>query len=137
MRREISKNAGFTLVEVLVASAIAVTSMGLLLSLFGSGLERMARVEDQAQQIVVEKEILSRLSFINPAEIKSGKGTIGDWTYNWTASPSTDFQHVTDYFGAAPYPRYVALFNIDIDIKTDDSKIFEFRVERLGWRSNP
>lgn len=137
MRQRISRNSGFTLIEVLIASAIAVASMGLLLSLFGNGLDRLERIENQAQQIVVEKEILSRLSLVNPAKENSGKGVIGDWGYNWTASPLTNFQHVTDYFGAAPYPRYVALFKIDIEIQPDDSQALELQVERLGWQSNP
>ncbi|MBT5197781.1 MAG: type II secretion system protein, partial [Gammaproteobacteria bacterium] len=45
MKRYRSCQKGFTLVEVLVASAIGIASMGLLLSLFAGSLDRMSRVE--------------------------------------------------------------------------------------------
>lgn len=134
MNQRILGNAGFTLIEVLVASAISVVSMGLLLSLFGSGLDRLNRIEIQAQQIIVEKEVLSRLDFVNPAQQPMGEGVIGDWKYSWAALPVTKFERVADYFGVAPSPRYVALFKIDIQIKPDQYKEFNFQIERLGWQ---
>ena len=129
-----SYQAGFTLVEVLIASAIAMASMGLLLSLLANSLDRMSRVETHAQRLIVEKEILGRLSLINPAERQSGQGQIGKWTYSWQSQPLTNFQKITDYFNYDVPPRDVALFSISIEIGKPNVKTVNLEIQRLGWR---
>ena len=80
------RQSGFTLIEVLVASSIAIASMGLLLSIFAGGLDRMSRVEVVSQQLIAEKEIVTRLSLVNPAVTATGEGAIGQWRYVWSAA---------------------------------------------------
>ncbi|MCF7980433.1 MAG: prepilin-type N-terminal cleavage/methylation domain-containing protein [Pseudomonadales bacterium] len=137
MTNNISRNTGFTLIEVLIASAIVMGSIGLLLSLFGSSLDRMQRVGEQAHIIIAEKEIINRLSVINPAKQQKGEGKFGDWAYQWSAHPITSFKHVSDYLGEIPYPRYLALFAIDIEIIRPERKTINLRIHRLGWRETP
>jgi len=130
-----SPQAGFTLVEVLVASAIAIASMGLLLSLFVSSLDRMSRVETQSQQLIAEKEILGRLSLVNPAATRSGKGTAGQWTYSWSAEQVTEFRKITDYLSGEAPPGHVALFLIRIEMRAPRGKTVERNIRRLGRRT--
>ena len=128
-----SRVDGFTLIEVLVASAIAMASIGVLLALFASGLQRMSRAETHAQQLIVEKEVLSRLSQVNPAISRSGSGEVGEWTFNWTARPLTGFKPVTDYF-ASDIPRSVAMFSISLELQKTGDKQAVFEFKKLGWR---
>lgn len=125
---------GFTLVEVLIASSIAIASMGLLLSLFASSLDRMSRVETQSQRLIAEKEILVRLSLINPALTRSGKGKVGQWTYTWESEPLTDFRKTTDYFSSDIPQSSVALFSIRIELAHPGNKTANLEIQRLGWR---
>ena len=112
-------------------------SIGLLLSLFGSGLDRMQRVGEQAHIIIAEKEIINRLSTVNPAVQQKGVGDIGDWTYQWSARPISGFKHVSPHLGEMPYPRYLALFAIDVQIVRPERSEIGLQINRLGWRDTP
>ena len=129
------RQAGFTLIEVLVASAIGIASIGLLLSLFAGSLDRMSRVETQSQRLIVEKEIVGRLSLINPAATRTGKGSLGKWTYHWSSQPLTEFRKTTDYFSSDSTPRKVALFMINIRLGAANGKTVDIEIQRLGWRT--
>mgnify|MGYP001033784464 FL=1 len=129
------QQGGFTLVEVLVASAIAIASMGLLLSLFAGSLDRMSRIELQSQQLIAEKEILGRLSLVNPAATRSGKGTSGQWAYSWSARQLTEFRKITDDLVAETPPGDVALFLIRIEMRAPHGKTVELSIRRLGRRT--
>ena len=130
-----SGQAGFTLIEVLVASAIGIASIGLLLSLFAGSLDRMSRVEALSQRLIVEKEIVGRLSLINPAATRPGKGSLGKWTYNWSSQSLTEFRKTTDYFSSDSTPRKVALFIISIRLGAANGKTVDIEIQRLGWRT--
>lgn len=129
------RQAGFTLIEVLVASAIGLASIGLLLSLFAGSLDRMSRVETQAQRLIVEKEIVGLLSLINPAKTRSGKGNMGKWTYDWRSQPLTEFKETSAYFISESAPTEVALFVITIRLRAANKKTVDLEIQRLGWRT--
>ena len=129
------RQTGFTLIEVLVASAIGLASMGLLLSLFAGSLDRMSRVEMQSQRLIVEKEIVGRLSLINPAKTRSGKGNLGQWTYDWRSQPLTEFRETSAYFLSESAATEVALFTISIRLSTANKKPVDIEIQRLGWRT--
>ena len=135
MKSTRSRQAGFTMIEVLVASAIAIASMGLLLSLFAGSLDRISRVEEQSQRLILEKEIVGRLALINPAATRSGKGSLGKWTYHWSSQPLTEFRETTDYFSSESTPRKVALFVISIRMGTANGRTADIEIQRLGWRT--
>ena len=127
------RQTGFTLIEVLVASAIGLASMGLLLSLFAGSLDRMSRVEMQSQRLIVEKEIVGRLSLINPAQTRSGKGNLGKWSYVWRSQPLTEFRETSAYFLSESAATEVALFTIRLS--TANKKPVDIELQRLGWRT--
>lgn len=134
MKPPVSSQAGFTLIEVLIASAIAVASMGLLLSLFAGSLDRMSRVEMQSKRLIVEKEIVTQLSLINPFEQRTGQGILGGWSYSWQSEPITEFRKISHYFGSDSAPRDVALFLIRVELKQPTTKTVNLEIKRLGWR---
>ena len=137
MRHPRASQRGFTLIEVLIASAIAVASMGLLLQLFGSGLDRLNRVSLNAQRIVAEKEIINRLSTLNPALTSKGKGTVEGLEYSWQVKQLKPYKHVSPALGEIPYPRYVALYQINIKLIRHDGYQSHLEITRLGWKSTP
>lgn len=137
MRHPRASQQGFTLIEVLIASAIAVASMGLLLQLFGSGLDRLNRVSLNAHRIIAEKEIINRLSTINPALTAQGKGVVEGLEYSWKAKQLKPYKHVSPALGEIPYPRYVALYQINIELLRQDGYQSHLEIMRLGWKSTP
>ena len=88
--------SGFTLIEVLVASAIVIASIGVLLQLFASGLDRMHRSGTVAHRILLERQIVSELKSVNPAQQNSGKGSAEGWHYSWRGQKSNQISLDTD-----------------------------------------
>ncbi len=132
-----SRERGFTLLEVLVASAILIASMGLLLQLFGSGLDRMHRVGEHAKLIMAEKEIYHRLSTLNPATATQGKGEVFGWPYNWTARQVEPYRIISEGLGEQTFPRYVALYALDVSLERPERPNLGLEYLRLGWRATP
>lgn len=132
-----NKQQGFTLIEVLVASAIVMASMGLLMNLFGSGLERMNKIGRHAHQIIAEKEIIHRLGSINFAKQQQGKDVVEGYHFAWAAKQIEDFRLVSETLGEGAFPRYIALYRIDITIERDSATNLNWHIKRLGWQDTP
>jgi len=130
----IRSHKGFTLIEVLVASAIVVAAMGLLLNLFASGLDRLHRVSLHSELIVSQKEINNRLSTLNPALEQSGQGDVSGLLFSWRTSQLSAFHAVSDVLGEENTLRKVALFKIDVTLETERSAKREWSLVRIGWR---
>ena len=111
--------------------------MGIILQLFGSGLERMHKVGTQAHLIIAQREVQHRLSTLNPALKKQGNGVVEGWEYHWTASQTEDYRHVTETLGEIPYPRYVALYAIEVTLSREQQRNINWQFLRLAWRSTP
>jgi general secretion pathway protein I len=58
-RRFTGADAGFTLIEVLVAFAILATALGALFAIFGSGLRRGGQIEAERNAVAVAQSILA------------------------------------------------------------------------------
>jgi prepilin-type N-terminal cleavage/methylation domain-containing protein len=132
-----SKQAGFTLIEVLIASAITIASMGLLMQLFSSGLDRMNRVSLNANLIIAEKELINRLQMINPALISEGAGTVEGLEFSWEAKVVKPFAKMSENIGDDNFPKYVALYEIDIDLTRSNGNVSELNITRIGWKDSP
>jgi len=123
---------GFTLVEVLIASAIVMLSMGVLLQLFGSGLDRIQRAGQTAHLLTVQRVIMHTFESINPAIQSEGKAESEGLSYTWKASLREPFRPLR---GSEAYiKREIALFTISISVKTMRGKEYSFNFDQLGWR---
>ena len=125
---------GFTLIEVLVASAIAIASIGILINLFAGSLDQLSRIENRAGQLVVEKEIVTRLSLVNPAKETAGQGEVGAWRYQWQSEPETEFRRLVDYFSSESPPRLIALFLVSVEIAGPGGTTKTLEIKRVGWK---
>lgn len=124
---------GFTLIEVLVASAILVAALGVIMQLFGSGIDRLTRLSDASQLLVAEKEIYSRLNVINFAQQNEGEGTVAGMQYSWRAEQSEPFRPVSPYLVESDL-RSVALFRVEISIERPGRDDAQWVLQGLGWR---
>lgn len=123
--------AGFTLIEVLVASAILIAVIGTVLQLFSSGLDRMVRASRHARLIVAERQIADALRFENPAVKPEGEGRVEGLRYRWRARPVTSFRPVLS--GGETTSRKAALFDVAVRIALPDGER-AFHLRRVGWR---
>jgi len=123
---------GFTLIEVLVASAIIVASLGVLLQLLSSGLERMQRAGQVAHLIAAQRTIVQTLEVVNPALQREGGGVAEGLRYHWQAAVREPYRSMYNPGGARK--RDVALFALTVVVKTARGKTYRFTFDQLGWR---
>lgn len=82
MPRRPSEAAGFTLVEVLVAFAIAALSLAALLQIFATGLRSAASSEGYARATMLAESQLAGVGVEQPLAVGESSGTI-DGGYRW------------------------------------------------------
>ena len=128
-----ASSRGFTLLEVLVASAIVVSTIGIIIQLFGASMNQMDRVEFNAKLIVVQREVGHRLRYVNPLTESSGRGVASGWPYEWQASQTRELRPVSTDLGEPVFDRSVALFRIDIEVTPEDRAPVSWSIDRLGW----
>ncbi len=126
---------GFTLIEVLIASAIIVVSLGVLLQLFASGLAHTQRAGQVAHLIAAQRSIVHTLEVVNPALRSEGKGVAEGLRYQWQASLRKPYRLMYDPGGSSR--RDVALFALTVSVKTARGKTYRFTLDQLGWRPRP
>ena len=82
--------SGFTLIEVLVAFAIAALSLAVLLQVFSTGLRNAATSKDYAQATMHAESLLARIGVEEVLSPGVRRGTFADG-YRWTLAV-TPFQ---------------------------------------------
>jgi len=137
MNDEMNKDnheSGFTLIEVLVASAIIMASIGVLMQLFASGLDRTQRAGKMAHLLTAQRVIVHELEVTNPAIQKSGKGVAEGLSYHWKASVSEPMRYVYDADGE--HYRQVGLFEIQVTVMSVSGKSRVFFFDQIGWKNS-
>jgi len=124
--------SGFTLIEVLVASAILMMSLGILLQLFASALDREHRVGETAHLLTAQRLIIHTIEGINPAINPNGKGIAEGLHYHWNAVVMEPFKKIQSPQGSIQ--RELALFSVKIGIVDARGKQHRFNATHLGWR---
>lgn len=131
-----NKESGFTLVEVLIASAILMASIGVLMQLFSSSLGQNRRVGEMAHLLVAEQMIVKRLERINPAVQGKGEGVAEVLTYAWSAKRIEPFHQIYKENPDVLH-REAALFRLTIVVQRAQGVEREFSFDLLGWRVVP
>ncbi len=125
---------GFTLIEVLIASAIIMASLGVLLQLFGAGLSQTKKAGRIAHYLSAQRSVERQLLDINPALQKEGEGKAEGISYRWHAVKIEPFRSFYDPESAPG--RLFALFRITVELELDvDGKSKQMEISQLGWKS--
>lgn len=124
------RQSGFTLIEVLIASAIVGAAMGLLLQLFTSATERMHKAASHAHIILAQKQIHAALQTINPKTVSRGAGTAEGISYQWKAEKKTKAYPVYD---GDVITRKISLYHIVVELQLPGGKTNRLQWEQLAW----
>ncbi|MDO9105613.1 MAG: type II secretion system protein [Methylovulum sp.] len=121
---------GFTLIEVLIASAIVGAAMGLLLQLFTSATVRMHKAAGHAHIMLAQKQIHAALQTLNPSLLNHGGGVAEGITYQWTAEKKTPGYPIYD---EGIMTRKFSIYNIIVELQLADGKTNRLQWEQLAW----
>jgi len=78
MKRKLSVQQGFSLLEILVAFSILALSLGVLLNIFSSGLRRTMISEEYQQAIIIAQSKLAIAGIELPLQTGEIQGQVGD-----------------------------------------------------------
>src|SRR3954464_8905890 len=80
--------AGFTLVEIVVAFVLLALVLSTGFEIFASGLRRAGELEDQSRAIVIAQSQLAAAGLDTPATEGVAQGDTEDGRFHWTVTTS-------------------------------------------------
>ncbi|HET9161593.1 MAG TPA: prepilin-type N-terminal cleavage/methylation domain-containing protein [Caulobacteraceae bacterium] len=128
------RTAGFSLLEALVALAIAALCLIPLMSLTQTFVDGHRRYDEALQKAEIQKNALTILRQINPTDEPEGQAQMPpDLVVSWTATPISDLKTSTGY-PAGDGQYQVQLYRLDAQVtRAGQPAIPDFSVERVGW----
>jgi hypothetical protein len=134
LSRSASAEAGFTLLEGLVAIALLAGTMFAIFTLVGGVLSSANRVGRSNETAQVTLNALEVMSVINPMLEDTGKIDLGPYTVSWKSAATTP---VTDGVG---YPVGVSLYQLALyktNVRIEGPKgtlLAAFDLRQVGYR---
>lgn len=124
------RQRGFTLIEVLIASAIVGAAIGLLLQLFASATERVHKAASHAHIILAQKQIYQDIQNINPHIVRQGRGEAEAVKYQWKAEKLTQAYAIYDNDLVI---KKISIYNISVHLQLPDGKTNQLHWQQLAW----
>jgi general secretion pathway protein I len=127
------KQAGFTLLEAIVALLIIASSGLALFSWMNTNLYNLARVQEAHQRHSAMRTALSFVETLNPADKPNGEAQFGAILIQWQAAPLRPLQpSITPHGGMGRYD--VGLYEINIKVIQHNELSTEFTVRQRAYR---
>ena len=132
MRRS---RAGFSVIEAVVAMAIAAIALTAILSLQQQMAASQVRQEAALQRLALRRAAIVLIRDINPLTTPTGTFTIAPGlTMNWTSDTLAQPRRAIG-LGGSDSEFSVGLYTVSVLLQDRDGKtIDQFRVERVGWQ---
>lgn len=126
------RNAGFTLLESLVALTIFAAGGMALYSLFNTNLIALNRTADVSRQVAVVRNAMDYLSSINPHVTPEGEVELGGVGVTWTSElvePIRRGQSATG--GRGPFD--LGLYEVEFVVADDGRSLGTWRMRVAGY----
>lgn len=130
-----TRRAGFSLVEALVALSIAAIGLTAILELQRQFADGQRRYEQALARSDMQRNALALLTDLNPHDRPTGSIELATGvTLNWTSTPIAPAKLDTGVpFGDGMFE--VQLYRVDATITpTGNAPLQSFSVDRMGWR---
>lgn len=129
------RRAGFSLIEALVALAIASVSLLAIFDLQQQMTKAQRRLEVALNQSRLERSALATLQDINPSERPTGELQMGnDAKVSWTSAPLSE-DKLAAGFPTGDGSFRVRLYRLTIHVTDERGQpVGDYQIDRVGWR---
>lgn len=117
MRPEANTQAGFTLLEAIVAMTLLVLVGGTLLAWLNSSFKTLERIDATAQRIEATRTAMAYLQMINPMVTPKGEVQLGRYRLDWDSAPLTRVLPSVGRTTGTPEIHDTALYRVDAVIR--------------------
>ena len=126
------RQAGFTLLEAIVA--LVIFSMGALAlySWLGVNIKTLLRVQERSEVAALTSSALDALRRVNPMETPRGRREIGQLLMEWDAQPVEPTRNAVTQVGLPTIFR-VGLYSLDVRLSVEGVEVQRFQVRQLGY----
>ena len=128
-----TRQAGFTVIELLAAIAILAAALIPLLTLQQSTTRAALAVERAQARLALDRAALATLRGINPAREPEGEADLGAATLAWRAEARGTPRRMLDITGN-PTRFELQRFRVTAQITAPDGATRAWQVDLLGWR---
>jgi general secretion pathway protein I len=131
-------DAGFTLLEAIVAIALLGALLVPLYSLMSRNLDGLFRVGEANVRSEIQLNAMSMLDTVNPMERPEGSQPLGAYTLYWKSTPLTvPIDGVGFPAGQSLYQ--VAMYRTDVQVyrqadRRDMTPFLAFDLRQIGWK---
>lgn len=128
------RQAGFTLLEAVVAMTLLVVVGGALLAWLNSGFFTAGRMADAQRRIEASRTALAYLERLNPMVQGAGQAQLGPYTLEWQSQPLTAPLAVVGRYSGNAGPYDAVLFRVDARVSEKGEAPLQLFVELSGYQ---
>lgn len=129
-----TRQAGFSALEALIAAAILGVALVPLLDLQRQTFKAAARVEAAQEAVSAQRSALDLLTSVNPMLEPVGRRPVSErMAIEWRAQPVSRVIPGVGYL-SADGGFDAALYQMDVRVLSGGRQLTRFQVEQLGWR---
>lgn len=127
------RTAGFSLLEALVALAIAGLALGAVFELQHQLVNGQRRFDAALERAEMRRNALVLIRDLNPDLTPEGEMPLPpSHLVRWTSAPLTE-QQLSNSFPDGEGVFYVTLYRLSVEVIGPEGVIDTFDVERMGW----
>ena len=127
------RNAGFALLEAIVALAILAAAGLALFAALSQSLQMVNRADAARARAQMTRNVLAMIDTINPMERPTGSTELGEYVLSWRSAllePMQDGSNGT----LAPGLYQVGLYRVDCEISLRGARVQTLSVRQAGYR---
>lgn len=126
------RQAGFTLLEAIVAMVIMAVCMMALYGWLSANTISVTRAQAQTRDIADARSALAIVESLNPMAEPSGEREMPPLKVSWQ---SREITPARPGIGQAGFPTLFdfALYEVAVEVRRDGQLVKEFNVRRVGW----
>lgn len=124
--------AGFSLLEAIVALAIVASAGMALFAALNSALDMVGRAERAAAQDSALNNALAWMETVNPMLEPEGRVELGEFELAWSAEPIEPARNAVTWL-MAPGLYQVGLYRVELSLSRDGETV-AYTYRRVGYR---